>query len=354
MTFRLEKTLAGYARAAVDLRIQMAEHTRSESFESYAQAFMGESIGADGVDRGKIEGNNLRVRKAGDAVYHAARAAWSHGESYVMAPAMTAVVAAAAESLDLTGETVTIDDAPARVGILWLPEPIYETRADGSVNGIAAITWAPIMTREEGRQSFMVLGYAEQGDPYDPFAIKLRKDLEEHPEIREFVGPYVMISLGNLNLNEPLLQEDWQVHRAYGKAEVDVDWETDGQNRYVVDNTKCQLGALVHILYAFWKISQQTLVSVANPPTERHARKRAVRASIRHDTRVVMLRRAKTVGETDGEVRWRYKVQFVVRGHWRRLTDKEGKPYRIWINAYIKGPEDAPLLGGEKVNVLGR
>jgi hypothetical protein len=47
-------------------------------------------------------------------------------------------------------------------------------------------------------------------------------------------------------------------------------------------------------------------------------------------------------------------VRFLVRGHWRRLTDKDGRPYRIWINAHIKGPDGAPLLAGEKVNILAR
>ena len=47
-------------------------------------------------------------------------------------------------------------------------------------------------------------------------------------------------------------------------------------------------------------------------------------------------------------------VRFVVRGHWRRLHDRDGDPYRIWIHAHLKGSDDAPLLGGEKVAILAR
>lgn len=43
-----------------------------------------------------------------------------------------------------------------------------------------------------------------------------------------------------------------------------------------------------------------------------------------------------------------------VRGHWRRLVDKQGQPYRTWVNGHIKGPTGAPLLHGEKVAVLAR
>ncbi|MGK5741516.1 hypothetical protein [Micromonospora sp. URMC 103] len=43
-----------------------------------------------------------------------------------------------------------------------------------------------------------------------------------------------------------------------------------------------------------------------------------------------------------------------MRGHWRRLTDANGRPYRIWINSYSKGPDGAPLLLGEAVSILAR
>ena len=68
-----------------------------------------------------------------------------------------------------------------------------------------------------------------------------------------------------------------------------------------------------------------------------------------------MLRRTSPVAEpTDGEPKWHYRVRFIVRGHWRRLTDRDGNPYRIWIHAHIKGPDGAPLLHGEKISVLAR
>ena len=86
------------------------------------------------------------------------------------------------------------------------------------------------------------------------------------------------------------------------------------------------------------------------------AARRAARASIVHDTRVVMLRRTNPLADrdADGKAKWHYRVRFLVRGHWRRLTDKQGRPYRIWIHAHIKGPDGAPLLAGEKVNILAR
>jgi hypothetical protein len=76
-----------------------------------------------------------------------------------------------------------------------------------------------------------------------------------------------------------------------------------------------------------------------------------------HGTRIVMLRRLNTTdldAGTSGDARWHYTVRFVVRGHWRQLRDRDGNPYRIWVHAHIKGPDGAPLLGGEKVAILAR
>jgi len=49
-----------------------------------------------------------------------------------------------------------------------------------------------------------------------------------------------------------------------------------------------------------------------------------------------------------------WSQNYLLRSHWRRMTDKQGRPYRIWINAFIKGPDGAPLLAGEKVSILAR
>lgn len=48
---------------------------------------------------------------------------------------------------------------------------------------------------------------------------------------------------------------------------------------------------------------------------------------------------------------WRHR--WVVRGHWRNHWYPSLKDHRpVWISPYLKGPADAPLLGGEKVTVV--
>lgn len=47
--------------------------------------------------------------------------------------------------------------------------------------------------------------------------------------------------------------------------------------------------------------------------------------------------------------------RWVVRGHWRQQLYPSLNDHRaIWIHGYVKGPEDWPLVAGEKVNALLR
>lgn len=141
MTFRTETTLAGYARAAVDLKTRMAEYCSTVAATEYLRAFVDSLRPAD-RDTGVGEGAD--PDKLVDVIARATAAVWPQGQPYVLAPAMTAVVAAAAEALDLTGERLTDDVAPCDGGVLFLPEPIYHRNLAGRLSGIAAITWTPM------------------------------------------------------------------------------------------------------------------------------------------------------------------------------------------------------------------
>lgn len=71
----------------------------------------------------------------------------------------------------------------------------------------------------------------------------------------------------------------------------------------------------------------------------------------------VSLRRLRSVDESpvDGSGR-KYTHRWIVRGHWRQQAVGAGRELRrpTWIPSYIKGPEGAPLIATEKVNVWRR
>ncbi|MBM0260119.1 hypothetical protein [Micromonospora sp. 4G55] len=342
MSFRTESTLAGYARAAVDLRLRMTEYSRSRFAQQYLRAFLEPRLDHDPdypARHSDVLGAFTRV----------AHEPWQHGEPYVLAPAMTAIIAAAAQALDLTGDVVGNDVAPSDAGVLFLPEPIYERGVHGEVTSIGAITWAKWHNTGSGRTGWWITGWADRDDPLDPAAVRRRQQLAEAPDLAAQFGPYVLNSFAEIPIGTPIA--------AIGKDHqpVDGDWESAPDGRFCIDESTLRMRAVAAVLYAFWRIQEQPIATVAAPPLDRPARRRALRASLRHDTRVVMLRRTNPVAEpTDGEAKWHYRVRFLVRGHWRRLVNPDGQPYRIWIHSYIKGPDGAPLLLGDTVAVLAR
>ncbi|MFI6163064.1 hypothetical protein ACIA59_24320 [Micromonospora haikouensis] len=346
MTFRTETTLAGYARAAVGMKTRMHDFCTSTAGAEYTRAFV-ETLFAN-FSEPDPHGGSTPDQKIAEVINRASGTVWAQGEAYVLAPAMTAIVAAAAEALDLTGDLLTADAAPTDGGVLFLPEPIYHRNLNGRVSGIAAITWATVSS-PSGR-SWLICGWANRDDPKDPHAARIQGYTQQDPTLRSRLGPYVMTNLDMLPIAAPVPAVEHP-----DNVEPDRDWETAPDGRYVIADATARTHVCAAIAYAFWRIQAQPISIAAPAPLDRPARRRAARASIVHDTRVVMLRRTSALAEPgDGNARWHYRVRFVVRGHWRRLIDKHGQAYRIWIHAHIKGPDDAPLLHGEKVAVLAR
>jgi len=100
-----------------------------------------------------------------------------------------------------------------------------------------------------------------------------------------------------------------------------------------------------------WLLMQQEVTTVSSEPLDRHTRKRLTRAGVENLTapRVVALRRQHH--PTSGSPGDRhYHHQWIVNGHWRRQWyGREERHKPIWIAPHIKGPEGAPILGGDKV-----
>jgi hypothetical protein len=99
------------------------------------------------------------------------------------------------------------------------------------------------------------------------------------------------------------------------------------------------------ILLSLWTLMQQRIAIRTKERVSNPFRKRATKANIAdHHVTLVTLRRPQPK-RSDGdhrEVEWTH--QWLVSGHWRN------QPYRalnttkqIWINPYVKGPDDLPL-----------
>ncbi|TWJ25131.1 hypothetical protein [Micromonospora endolithica] len=235
MSFHTERTLAGYARAAVDLRLRMTEYSRGRFAQQYLRAWLESRFDDDAA-------HNAAVC---DAFSRIAHQLWRDGEPYVLAPAMTAIIAAAAQALDLTGDIVTNDVAPSDAGVLFLPEPIYERGVHGQFTSIGAITWAKVHNRDIGRTSWLITGWGDRDDPLDPAATRRRHHIAEAPELAAQFGPYVLNTFAEIPIGTPIA--------AHGELPetVDTDWESAPDGRFCVDESVMSMRAVAAVLYAF-------------------------------------------------------------------------------------------------------
>ncbi|MGW2476882.1 hypothetical protein [Streptomyces sp. NPDC001665] len=108
-------------------------------------------------------------------------------------------------------------------------------------------------------------------------------------------------------------------------------------------------------ILATWLLMGQDLTAVSRVDADRAARKRMVRAGYEpRSVRLIELRRPRGSAEA-GDGSREYQHQWIVRGHWRQQWYPTRQVHRpVWIAPHVKGPNGAPLIGGEKVNVLKR
>lgn len=106
---------------------------------------------------------------------------------------------------------------------------------------------------------------------------------------------------------------------------------------------------LIRTLRSAWLLMFQPLALTTDQQPDRAARKRAARGRYKpKPVRVIELRRPAHSGPGDGSREFHH--QWIVRGHWRQQWYPARQVHRpVWIAPHIKGPEGAPLLGGEKV-----
>jgi hypothetical protein len=109
---------------------------------------------------------------------------------------------------------------------------------------------------------------------------------------------------------------------------------------------------------ATWLIMQQRVAITTREPLPRQLRRSFQRAG-RPDpvVRTIDLRRTyrPDTDQADLSPGVAYRHQWPVAGHWHRYWyPSRGEHGLVYVATYIKGPKGAPMIGGERVNVLRR
>jgi len=102
-------------------------------------------------------------------------------------------------------------------------------------------------------------------------------------------------------------------------------------------------------IQAFWRLTQQYVTTPSKATPSRPSRRRAERDGFKSkDVVVVTLRRKSRPTASTGTVDWSH--QWIVNKHWRNQWYPSLGTHRYkYIDTYVKGPEDKPLIRKDRV-----
>lgn len=176
---------------------------------------------------------------------------------------------------------------------------------------------------------------------------------------KEWIAAKEELNTASLRMPLPPLLYDGESLAAYGTREDgDVSYTTtDGEDLVSLDdNALINRASSLVVLKTAWLLMQQELAEVTPVEPDRATRKRLKRMGKPDPTRtrIIRLRRQSSSASTSSEDR-EYHHRWIVRGHWRQHWFPKRQVHRpVWIAPHVKGPEGAPLIGGEKVYALKR
>lgn len=254
-------------------------------------------------------------------------------ETYWVSDDMQTLVEHAAQSYPITEQFMRVD-LPTPTGfVLFDRSSLFNDRWKKKLSFKALAWWeASPLTEGRNKPGVEVAYYTDPMEPED----------EYNTDISEEYRSQTSLSLVHLGFwpyeetAEGLLLE--AIDRGYEEHDID------------------SAQSMMSFQKTFWRLIQQRVAHIDQRPADRHALRRARRAGflMEHDeVKVVTLRRYKENDhpEADGEagtVDWSHR--WIVDGHWRnQFYPKAGVHRQIWINPFIKGPEELPILVKDKV-----
>lgn len=294
-----------------ELRHDLVQHMASERGLNQLGRFEENRLTTGESVIGAISSEDLRA----DEISRLSEAAL-----FYVSSEMTELTKAASDSLpffDLNRE-----DLPAEQGFIVFAEPVATYSNDGKPDAkVRACCWEVM----------------EHGALWLTFYTDWHEWLEDCRK----AGTFRPDSLDDCLRNDHWLYfETFVFSPLKGRREVEGEWEEDAR----------EVGALDRAVRAAWLLMQQPLAETSDVLPDRAARRRLQRAGQQPSTvRVIGLRRPKG-GSEKGDGGRDYHHQWIVRGHWRQQWYPSRQVHRpVWIAPHVKGPEGAPMIGGEKV-----
>lgn len=337
----------------------------AEMREAYAAAVRHIPDAEGSPDAGRPDGIAARVAAANTArlvsTLHT-------GEVYVVSPALHQAICAAARTVspgDL--RTWRTEDVVADAGFLSFPydQPIEVNGPGAEAGSLAGILWrrTPVyIPGEERWHPSIAINELATYDHTSPDGAARQRIA------RRYGSPLPRLdnrssSVAYLDLSEDdtaSLPEDYD-ERTQAARDIVMDngaFESGQTGRHVAgEAVPDPLGDFsLRYLFCFMRLAEQRVATMSRPPAAHANGPRPPRSVEVEQVRVVHLRAADSQRPESIEPQKRsYQHRFVVGMHKvRQWYPSEGRHKVIWRGPFIKGPEGAPLLVGEKVRALVR
>ncbi|KAB8186944.1 hypothetical protein FH608_046500 [Nonomuraea phyllanthi] len=295
----------------------------------------------------------FKDRDLGDAVAKEEADRLRRAELFFASGDMSALAIAASEGLPAFN--LLPEDLPSACGFLFLEEPVNigELSEDGRQQApIVAVSWGPMHVSGELVTDPSMM-------PHGALWVSWYLGREE---ALANAGLHVTPGKNGADLDRwiatfrhaPRLMCIEVSVVPFSPEAITADIGSDGDRPVRLDDSE-GAGRWMRILKSAWLLMQQPVATVSDAEYKRHDRRRLERQKIEPSrVRVIMLRRAKTTSE-HGDSDREFHHQWIVRGHWRQQWYPSRGVHRpVWIAPHIKGPEGAPMLGGEKVHAWVR
>lgn len=253
---------------------------------------------------------------------------------YVADPDMCDLIDTAAPSMP--DQHLADTDLLTPDGFVWFAEPLPDRTGHDPIIPVAALAWTVV-------------------DPDHPL-LDTRRDTLTEPTV--FLHTYGRLRdmpgfpgpddprVANVPGLFPTSSTAWTVGTLIGSAFGEV---PPAESRF-------QPGFYQRLAAAFWTLAQQESLTQATAMNagDKATRRKAARANVTDPAapvRVITLRRSRRPATASGgESGRKVGVRFAVEGHWRNQWLPSKKTHRQqWIAPHWRGPEDAPVQGGEKV-----
>lgn len=294
-------------------------------------------------------------------------------ELFIVSPAMQRAAIAAAETLTPVDVATLVadEDLPALRGVVVLSEPIIVRGPAGALADLRAFAWKPgnvfLGTPAEWSPGVRVADFLDADGPVESASFaSARAAAKDAGHPYPLIVPNVHFGMRAdglaLTFTDDARAQELDIHgqrtdsinEAIDPVRTEFNRDdhsvsaTYGGN--ILDDPEANFTP--RFMFAFWRLCQQRITTVGRFLDEPGAGPVAAALA---ESRIVRLRGWDTDAGDEPAAGRRYRHRWVVRMHKvRQWYPSLGVHKVLWRGPYIKGPDGAPLLDGDKVQALVR